>query len=276
MWIQVCCFLSAQSSPTAKPNCFSKLFLKHSLSFSISPEHLPPELLVPSSSFSSTPGSSRPLTSGATLWRDSEVWQLFAELRSCWSPLRRCLPPCPSPAGKALGLAAVGSWQPAQQSAGQAGGREPETDLIKGRRPGGDRREGDTHLNNSGANKSFRLGSVQDVRRGWILMYFRLPSMQNVVLLNNPTLTNQRYFKSIPHKVNEESGYAWVCIFIALGWNSIMWGFWELQVWPLQVGCWNRYSIFWSQIVHRTFSNWRKVMDQMYYITNIGLSSLHL
>lgn len=47
-------------------------------------------------------------------------------------------------------------------------------------------------------------------------MHFRLPSMQNAVLLNSPTLTNQHYFKSIPHKVNEESGYGWFCISIAL------------------------------------------------------------
>lgn len=65
------------------------------------------------------------------------------------------------PAGKPWDQAGVGR----QQSAGQAGGRELETDLIKGRRPGGDQREGDTHLNNSGANKSFRLGSVQDARQ---------------------------------------------------------------------------------------------------------------
>lgn len=204
------------------------------------------------------------------------LWALttFCRAQKLLKPSMPLLPASQSlPAGKPWDQAAVGR----QQSAGQAGGRELETDLIKGRRPGGDQREGDTHLNNSGANKSFRLGSVQDVKQSWISMYFRLPSMQNAVLLNNPTLTNQHYFKSIPHKVNEESGYAWFCGFIALalGWNSTMWRFWELQVWPLQVGCWNRYSIFWSQIVHRTFRNWRKVMDQM-MLHNIRLASLHL
>lgn len=56
------------------------------------------------------------------------------------------------------------SGKPAQQRAGQAGGRELETDVIKGRRPSGDHGDRDTHLNNSGTNKSFRLGSVQDVK----------------------------------------------------------------------------------------------------------------
>lgn len=36
--------------------------------------------------------------------------------------------------------------------------------------------------------------------------------MQNVVLLNNLTLKNQPYFKNIPHKVNEESGYGYVYV----------------------------------------------------------------
>lgn len=138
-------------------------------------------------------------------------------------------------------------WEAGSQHsiAGQTGGREPETDLIKGRRPAGGHREGDTHLNNSGTNKSCRLGSVQDGRRSWILMYFQLSSVQNAVLPYNLMLTNQHYFKSIPHKVNKESGYAWFCVFIALDWNSIRWRFWELQVWPLQVDCWNRHTIFW-------------------------------
>lgn len=34
--------------------------------------------------------------------------------------------------------------------------------------------------------------------------------MQDVVLLNNLTLKKQHYFKSIPHEVNEESGYGYV------------------------------------------------------------------
>lgn len=170
--------------------------LKHFLSFSRFPASIHYcELLVPSISVSLTPGSSRPLTSRATLWRDSEVWQLFAVLRSCWNPLWHCLPPCPLPVGKPWDQAAVGIRQPAQQRAGQAGGRELETDLIKGRRPSGDHGDRDTHLNNSGSNKSFRLGSVQGVKWSWILMYFRLPSMQKVVLLNNLTLKKQHYFK---------------------------------------------------------------------------------
>lgn len=78
MRIQVCSFLSAQSSPSAKSNCLFlqiKLFLqmlKHLLSFSISPQRYR-DLLVPRSSLALTPGSSSPLTSGATLRRDSEL-----------------------------------------------------------------------------------------------------------------------------------------------------------------------------------------------------------
>lgn len=209
MWTLVCSFLSAQSSPTDKSNCFSQCWsIFWASADSLSIYHR--ELLVPSISFSLTPGSSRPLTSCATLWRDSEVWQLFAVLRSCWNPLWHCLLPCPLPVGKPWDQAAVGSQQPAQQRAGQARGRELQTDLTKGRRPSGDHGDRDTHLNNSGTNKSFRLGSVQDVKWSWILMYFRLPSMQNVVLLNDLTLKNQHYFKGIPHKVNEESGYGYV------------------------------------------------------------------
>ncbi|EOB04049.1 hypothetical protein Anapl_04642 [Anas platyrhynchos] len=49
--------------------------------------------------------------------------------------LPACLPPRPSPAGKPWDRVAVGRRQPAHPSAGQAGGRELETDLIKGRRP---------------------------------------------------------------------------------------------------------------------------------------------
>lgn len=209
MWILVCSFLSAQTSPTDKSNCFSKCWsIFWASAYSPSIYHL--KLLVPSTSFSLTPGSSRSLTSRATLWRDSEVWQLFAVPRSCWNPLWHCLLPCPLPVGKPWHQAAVGSRQPAQQRAGQAGGRELQTDLIKGRRPSGDHGDGYTHLNNSGTNRSFRLGSVQDVKWRWILVYFRLPSMQDVVLLNNLTLKNQHYFKSIPHKVNEESDYGYV------------------------------------------------------------------
>lgn len=193
MQIQVCSFLLARSSPSAKPNCFS-IFpfteLQHIYPLSIY-HH---DLLVPSSSFSSTPGCSRPLTSSPTLRRDSELWQLFF----CRAPkllehsvsLPACLPPRPSPAAKLWDRAAVGRRQPAHLSGGQAGGREPETDLIKGRRPGGDQRDGDTHLNNSGTNKSFGLGSLQAGREGSILVYFLLPLMQNAVLLNNPMLIN--------------------------------------------------------------------------------------
>lgn len=75
-----------------------------------------------------------------------------------------CLPVPPQRGSPGTGQRWEAGSQPS--SAGQAGGREPEPDLIKGRRPGGDQRKGDTHLNNSEANKSFGLGSVQDARRG--------------------------------------------------------------------------------------------------------------
>lgn len=159
MWTLVCSFLSAQSSPTDKSSCFSQcwnIFWASADSLSIYQR----ELLLPSISFSLTPGSSRPLTSVATLWKDFEVWKLFAVLRSCWNPLWHCLLPCPLPVGKPWDQAAVGSQQPAQQRAGQARGRELQTDITKGRRPSGDHGDRDTHLNNSGSNKSFRLGSV--------------------------------------------------------------------------------------------------------------------
>lgn len=208
--------------------------LKHVLIFSISPEHLPPRA-PHSQQFLVDPR----LQQAPYLWCYSAegLWDLTTFCRA--QKLSKPSVPLPDSPSFSSGES-PGTGQLAQQSARQAGGRELETNLIKGRRHGGDQRQGDTHLNNSGANKSFRLCSVQDVRQGWISMCFRLLSAQNVVLLNNPALTNQRYFKSIPHKVNEESGYFWVCIFIALalGWSSTTWRFWEFQVWPLQVGCW--------------------------------------
>lgn len=80
------------------------------------------------------PGSSRPLTSCATLWRDSEVWQLFAVLRSCWNLCgTACFPvPCQwgspesrqqweagSQRSRGLGRLEGGSWR---QTSSKVGG----------------------------------------------------------------------------------------------------------------------------------------------------------
>lgn len=65
----VCSFLLAQSSLSAKPNYFSIfLFTELHHIYPLSIYHH--DLLVPSSSFSSNPGCSRPLTSAPTLRRD--------------------------------------------------------------------------------------------------------------------------------------------------------------------------------------------------------------
>lgn len=139
--------------------------LKHFLSSSTSPQHLPPpaprsrQFVLLDPRLRQTPYLWR-YSAGGTLRSDNFLRSSEAAeaLRAAACRLPRSLP-----SGEALGLGSGG--KPAA-SAGPAGGREPEPDLIKGRRPGGDQREGDTHLNNSEANKSFRLGSVRDARRG--------------------------------------------------------------------------------------------------------------
>lgn len=66
--------------------------------------------------------------------------------------------------GEALRAGSGGKPAASAAEGWAARGRELETDLIKGGRPGGDHGDRDTHLNNSGTNKSFRLGCVQDVK----------------------------------------------------------------------------------------------------------------
>lgn len=212
MWILVCSFLSAQSSPTDKSNCFSKCRSTFWASADSVRAFTTASSLFPAFRFPwpQCPADPLPLVllCGGTLRSDNFLQCSEAAETLCGTA---CFPvPC---------LCQWGSPETRQQrEAGSQrgtglgrleGGRELETDLIKGRRPSGDHGDRDTHLNNSGTNKSFRLGSAQDVKWSWILMHFSLPSTQNVALLNNLTLKNQYYFKSIPHKVNEESGYGY-------------------------------------------------------------------
>lgn len=119
------------------------------------------ELLIPSSSFSSTPGCSKPLTSGATLQRDSEPRQLF--LQSSRAAVALCAAASVPPQ---QGNPGTGQWGKESVSGAQCrvGG--------EGRRQAPSKaggllgiRERDTHLNNSGANKSSAPGSASWERR---------------------------------------------------------------------------------------------------------------
>lgn len=219
----------AQPSSSDSPNCFS-IFpcteLQHTHPLSIH-HH---ELLIPSNSFSSTPGCSKPLTSGTTLQMDSEPRQLFffAELQSCRSAPCCCLSPTP------VGKPWDGQWGKESTSGAQCrvGGEGRRQAPSKAGGLLGIRKQ-DTHLNNSGTNKSSVPGSASWERR-LNFGVFRALEM--------PCYSITRYWQiniilRVSHKVNEESGCVQFCCFIglALGWNINEWRFWELQVWPLQV-----------------------------------------